>query len=133
VRSNEKIREEGLSLPSFFPIPDEGEGRRRIAIKTIIHHVVDITPSVCAHLWMRTTIELPAPLFRVAKSLAAERGLSLKTFFTDALQKAVNSSADERKRMDRPPIGRTRRKSFPARTNAQLGIIMEEEEVEKSQ
>jgi hypothetical protein len=38
---------------------------------------------------MRTTIELPDPLFRVAKSLASERGISLKAFFTDALKKAV--------------------------------------------
>jgi hypothetical protein len=81
---------------------------------------------------MRTTIELPDPLFRVAKSLASEKGLSLKAFFTEALQKAVSSSADERKRMDRPPIGKTRGQIIPARTNAQLSTLLEEEELEKA-
>jgi len=35
---------------------------------------------------MKTTIEIPDPLFRKAKSRAAERGQSLKEFVTDALQ-----------------------------------------------
>ena len=38
---------------------------------------------------MKTTIEIPDPLFRRAKSLAAERGQSLKDFVTDALQARV--------------------------------------------
>ena len=35
---------------------------------------------------MKTTIEIPDPLFRRAKSKAAERGQTLKEFVTDALQ-----------------------------------------------
>ena len=35
---------------------------------------------------MKTTIEIPDPLFRKAKSRAAERGQTLKEFVTDALQ-----------------------------------------------
>jgi hypothetical protein len=35
---------------------------------------------------MKTTIEIPDPLFRRAKSRAAERGQSLKEFFAEALQ-----------------------------------------------
>lgn len=35
---------------------------------------------------MKTTIDLPDPLFRKAKSRAAERGQTLKEFFTDALE-----------------------------------------------
>lgn len=34
---------------------------------------------------MKTTIEIPDPLFRKAKSRAAERGQTLKEFVTDAL------------------------------------------------
>ena len=34
---------------------------------------------------MKTTIEIPDRLFRKAKSRAAERGLSLKQLFTEAL------------------------------------------------
>ena len=35
---------------------------------------------------MKTTLEIPDPLFRKAKSRAAERGQTLKDFVTDALQ-----------------------------------------------
>jgi hypothetical protein len=35
---------------------------------------------------MKTTIEIPDPLFRKAKSRAAERGQTLKEFVTEALQ-----------------------------------------------
>ncbi len=35
---------------------------------------------------MKTTIEIPDPLFRKAKSRAAERGQTLKQFITEALQ-----------------------------------------------
>jgi hypothetical protein len=34
---------------------------------------------------VKTTIEIPDPLFRRAKSTAAERGQTLKQFFTEAL------------------------------------------------
>ena len=35
---------------------------------------------------MKTTLELPDPLFRKAKATAAERGQSLKQFVTEALR-----------------------------------------------
>ena len=35
---------------------------------------------------MKTTLELPDPIFRKAKATAAERGQSLKEFVTEALQ-----------------------------------------------
>lgn len=81
---------------------------------------------------MRTTIELPDPLFRTAKSLASEKGISLKAFFTEALKKAVTAPDVERKRMDRPPIGKTKGKRIQARTNTQLHAILELEELSKS-
>jgi hypothetical protein len=34
---------------------------------------------------MKTTLDLPDPLFRKAKATAAERGQSLKEFVTEAL------------------------------------------------
>ena len=48
---------------------------------------------------MKTTIELPDPLLRRAKSKAAASGISLKQFFTEAIQdklaaKSPNSSAE---------------------------------------
>ena len=38
---------------------------------------------------MKTTIEIPEPLFRRAKSKAAERGQTLKEFFREALQEKL--------------------------------------------
>ena len=35
---------------------------------------------------MKTTLDLPDPIFRKAKATAAERGQSLKDFVTDALR-----------------------------------------------
>ncbi len=42
---------------------------------------------------MKTTIEIPDPLFRKAKSKAAERGQSLKEFVTEALQQKLAATA----------------------------------------
>jgi len=41
---------------------------------------------------MKTTLELPDVLFRKAKATAAERGQTLKEFFTEALQDKLASS-----------------------------------------
>ena len=42
---------------------------------------------------MKTTIEIPDPLFRKAKSKAAERGQSLKELVTEALQEKLAGGA----------------------------------------
>ncbi len=42
---------------------------------------------------MKTTIEIPDPLLRRAKSKAAEGGRSLKDFITESLQEKLASSA----------------------------------------
>ncbi len=42
---------------------------------------------------MKTTLELPDPLFRRAKATAAERGQSLKDFVTDALREKLSGNA----------------------------------------
>ena len=41
---------------------------------------------------MKTTIEIPDPLFRKVKSTAAERDQTLKEFFTEALQDKLAST-----------------------------------------
>ena len=46
---------------------------------------------------MKTTVELPDPLFRKAKAAAAEEGKSLKDFFTEAVS--------DRLRRNAPPSG----------------------------
>ena len=43
---------------------------------------------------MKTTIELPDSAFRQAKVLAAGRGMTLKQFFTEALEEKLRRSSD---------------------------------------
>jgi hypothetical protein len=80
---------------------------------------------------MRTTIELPDPLFRVVKSLASEKGISLKDFFTEALQMAVSQPPSLGQRMDLPPVRSVGGKRIPVRSNAQLAELLEKEELGK--
>ena len=45
---------------------------------------------------MKTTLEIPDFLFRRAKSLAAERGISLRQFVTEAVQEKLKVTPQER-------------------------------------
>ena len=47
---------------------------------------------------MKTTIELPDATFRRAKSLAAGRGITLKRFFTDAVERQLGRIAAQASR-----------------------------------
>ena len=40
---------------------------------------------------MKTTLEIPDPIFRRAKSLAAERGIPFRQFVTEAVQDKLNT------------------------------------------
>ena len=51
---------------------------------------------------MKTTIEIPDPLFRKVKSKAAERSQSLKEFVTEALQEKLSAHASEAGSSDPP-------------------------------
>ena len=44
---------------------------------------------------MKTTIELPDATFRQAKALTAARGMTLKQFFTDALEEKLRRCVRE--------------------------------------
>ena len=49
-------------------------------------------------MWdMKTTLEIPDPLFRKAKSKAAERGQSLKQLVTEALQEKLATEPGRRR------------------------------------
>lgn len=51
---------------------------------------------------MKTTIELPDATFRQAKILAAARGVTLKRFFTEALEEQLRRCASDEPRTRRP-------------------------------
>ena len=45
---------------------------------------------------MKTTLEIPDFLFRRAKSVAAERGIPLRQFVTEAVQEKLKITSQER-------------------------------------
>jgi hypothetical protein len=45
---------------------------------------------------MKTTVEIPDFLFRRAKSVAAERGIPLRQFMTEAVQEKLKTTSPER-------------------------------------
>ena len=45
---------------------------------------------------MKTTLEMPDSLFRRAKSVAAERGIPLRQFVTEAVQEKLKITSRER-------------------------------------
>lgn len=49
---------------------------------------------------MKTTIEIPDPLFRKVKARAAERGQTLKEFVTEALQARLDRGSDGTRPVD---------------------------------
>ena len=51
---------------------------------------------------MKTTVEIPDNLFREVKTAAARRGLSLKTFLTEALKEKL--SRPRRSRQEEWPV-----------------------------
>ena len=56
---------------------------------------------------MKTTIELPDRSFRQAKILAAGRGITLKQFFTEALEEKLRNCVNE------PSTGKECKESAP--------------------
>jgi hypothetical protein len=78
---------------------------------------------------MKTTIEIPDPLFRKAKSRAAERGQTLKALVTEALQDKL-ASATAHDRSDEPAwmqgFGRLQRlRKETARIQARIDQVFE--------
>ena len=52
---------------------------------------------------MKTTVELPDVLFRQAKALAAARGVTLRRFFTEALEEQLRRRPRGGRAGDREP------------------------------
>lgn len=48
---------------------------------------------------MKTTIDLPDPLFRRLKASAAINGISLKSFITQAVEKSLDTSENDWRRV----------------------------------
>ncbi len=77
---------------------------------------------------MRITIDLPDPVFREMKVLAARRGASLKEFVRRAIEKEVSRARqDPRQRFSvRLPLIPSRRPGvLPSMTNAQIEDLLD--------
>ncbi|HEX8711282.1 MAG TPA: hypothetical protein VF730_05365 [Terracidiphilus sp.] len=44
---------------------------------------------------MKTTLEIPDPIFRRAKSVAAQRGIALRAFVTEAVEEKLAASSQK--------------------------------------
>jgi hypothetical protein len=89
---------------------------------------------------MRTTIDLPDPLFREAKTRAVEDGTTLRALITNYIEaglrgKTAPLSANQRLRSPSPVAIRREPGAVLVRplTNRQLNAILEEEDLEITQ
>lgn len=78
---------------------------------------------------MRTTIDIPDPLFREIKSEAALRGETLKNFLLRAARSELQGRAVGSGKRGRFPIVRSKEKTFDL-SPTRLDEIMEEEDRE---
>jgi hypothetical protein len=86
---------------------------------------------------MRTTIDLPDILLRQAKARAALDGITLKALFCRCVEQGLTrtSSSDfrgARRRSEIPIINRAEGRVMPARTNADLLQLLDEEDAERA-
>ena len=84
---------------------------------------------------MRTTLDLPDPLFREVKIRAAEKGVSLKELLTSYVEKGLREPEAEARPVrsplptPRPANGRT----IPSLTNARIEELLAQEDAERCQ
>jgi hypothetical protein len=73
---------------------------------------------------VKTTLEIPDALFRRAKSAAAERGIPLREFVTEAVKEKL---ADTRKAGDKPWMAGFGKLRHLRKESARIGRLIEEE------
>ena len=75
---------------------------------------------------MKTTLEIPDFVFRRAKSVAAERGIPLRQFVTEAVQDKLKTTSQERpwmKHLGKLKHLRKERKAIEQRVEEAFGKI----------
>lgn len=81
---------------------------------------------------MRTTLDLPDPLFRELKARAALRGISMKELLAELISEGLYQSGPSVAAPRRSPLPVARRAGegppIPARSNAELQAILDDEE-----
>ena len=81
---------------------------------------------------MRTSLEIPDPVFRAAKRLALERNTTLKNLVTEGLQRLLEASGERQSSMApdsrRLPKVRPEGEGTYPMSNADIDAILAEEE-----
>jgi hypothetical protein len=86
-----------------------------------------------AHIrFMRTTIDLPEPLFHRAKLLAVQRRVTLKKLITEVLETAFHEPVPVSRRMTSPPVPFEATGPLPALSNREISDLFEEEDLSKA-
>lgn len=81
---------------------------------------------------MRTTLDLPDPLFREVKTRAVQQGVKLKDLLAQYIQAGMNAPASATSPVPHVPLPYFRKADgpvIPARSNAELFAILEEEDI----
>lgn len=73
---------------------------------------------------MKTTLEIPDPIFRRAKSVAAERGIPLREFVTEAVKDKLASDA---KASEKPWVKHMGKLKHLRKENARINRLIEED------
>lgn len=73
---------------------------------------------------MKTTLEIPDAIFRRAKSLAAERGIPLRVFVTEAVQEKLEA---DRKPSSKPWMAAVGKLKHLHKETARINRVIEEE------
>lgn len=73
---------------------------------------------------MKTTLEIPDPVFRRAKSIAAERGIPLRAFITEAVEEKL---ATDTKATEKPWIEAFGKLRHLRKETAKINRVIEEE------
>ncbi len=73
---------------------------------------------------MRTTVDVPDPIFRKMKATAALRGLSLKQFLLNAVEQEMAKKPSARDYKVTVPLIRSKRPGKRALTNAQIEDLL---------
>jgi hypothetical protein len=73
---------------------------------------------------VKTTLEIPDPIFRRAKSVAAERGIPLRAFVTEAVEEKLDAG---RKAKDKPWMAAFGKLKHLRKETARINRLIEEE------
>ena len=73
---------------------------------------------------MKTTLEIPDPIFRRAKSVAAQRGVALRVFVTEAVEEKLAATSNKE---EKPWVRLAGGLKHLRKETARINIIMKRE------